>query len=310
MNCLTFELEEHFQVSQFDSPMRRRHWDQFQSRIETNTTRVAELLAEYQTRATFFVLGWVANRHPSLVRRIASLGHEIACHGYAHELVGAQTPALFREDVRKAKRVLEDVTAAPVRGYRAPSLSITRETPWAFPILVEEGFTYDSSLRHTFGVGMQPSGLRQWPLRIETGAGPIWELPPTALRLGRLRLPLASGAWFRTLPYPWLRKYLLQTVTQARGLVVSLHLWELDPLQPRMQGSLRARLRQYLNLERTERQLRRLLRDFTFRPMRDTVDLIDFGADSSQRTDEAEVNDAAGVETPFHLSAPTSRPNS
>lgn len=260
MNCLTFELEEHFQVSQFDSPMRRRHWHQFQSRVEANTTRVAELLAEHETRATFFVLGWVANRYPSLVRQLAELGHEIACHGYSHELVIGQTPALFREDVRKAKHILEDVTAVPVRGYRAPSLSITHETPWALPILVEEGFTYDSSLRHKLTSGMRLSGSKQWPIRIQTAAGPIWELPPTALRFGGLRVPLASGAWFRTLPYSWLRKYFLHTITPARGLVVSLHLWELDPLQPRMQGSVRAQLRQYLNLERTERQLRRVLR--------------------------------------------------
>ena len=136
IHCLTFDIEEHFQVSAFDSPMRRRHWDQFESRVERNTDKLLELLTAHGVRATFFVLGWVAERHPGLVQAIAQHGHEVASHGYAHELITVQTPARFREDVRRAKGVLEDRLGAPVLGYRAPSFTITQEMSWAFPILV------------------------------------------------------------------------------------------------------------------------------------------------------------------------------
>ena len=146
MHCLTFDIEEHFQVSRFDSPIRRRHWGAFESRVTANTCEVLDLLARYDTKATFFVLGWVAERHPGLIKQIAECGHEIASHGYGHELVTAQTPDLFRADVRQAKQILEDLTGAPVHGYRAPGFTITRETLWALPILAEEGHTYDSSV--------------------------------------------------------------------------------------------------------------------------------------------------------------------
>ena len=143
---LSFHVEEHFHVPAFDSPMRRRHWDRCESRVEKNTDKILDLLAERQVRATFFVLGWVAQRHGALIRRIASEGHEIASHGYAHELLSAQTTKQFQEDIRKSKRILEDLTGESVWGYRAPGYSLTEETKWALPLLVEEGYKYDSSL--------------------------------------------------------------------------------------------------------------------------------------------------------------------
>ena len=202
VHCLTFDIEEHFQVSRFDSPIRRRHWGSFESRVTPNTCKVLDLLARYQTRATFFVLGWVAERHPGLIKQIAECGHEIASHGYGHELVTAQTPELFRADVRKAKQILEDLTGSPVQGYRAPGFTITRETLWALPILAEEGHTYDSSvvpIRHDHcGV----PGSDPWHHLKQTSSGPIWELPPSTVNLGGVRLPIAGGSYFRLLPFP------------------------------------------------------------------------------------------------------------
>lgn len=178
MHCLTFDIEEHFQVSRFDSPIRRRHWSSFETRVSSNTCKLLDLLARTQTRATFFVLGWVAERHPGLIKQIAECGHEIASHGYDHELVTAQTPELFRADVRKSKRILEDLVGTAVHGYRAPGFTVTQETLWALPILVEEGFTYDSSIvpiRHDH-CGLS-GALPTYHLR-HTDSGPIWEVPP------------------------------------------------------------------------------------------------------------------------------------
>ena len=149
-HCLSFDVEEHFQVSAFESPMRRRHWDMYESRVEKNTSRVLDALACHDTRATFFVLGWVGERFPHLVKQIASAGHEIASHGYGHELITAQTPSAFRNDVRKAKSILEQLVSQPIYGYRAPSFSIMKDTTWALSILAEEGYRYDSSIFPVF----------------------------------------------------------------------------------------------------------------------------------------------------------------
>ena len=150
MHCLSFDVEEHFQVSAFWSEARRQQWDRYESRVENNTRKLVELLAQHGTKATFFVLGWVAERYPGLVKLLVGQGHEIASHGYGHELVTTQSPEQFRHDVRKAKYILEDLTGSPVLGYRAPSFSITAESQWALSILVEEGYRYDSSMYDRF----------------------------------------------------------------------------------------------------------------------------------------------------------------
>lgn len=274
MHCLTFDVEEHFQVSRFDSPMRRRHWDSFESRVAANLSRLLELLEAHRTRATFFVLGWVAERQPELIKTIAGHGHEIASHGYNHELVTVQTPNLFREDVRRAKALLEDLSGRPIHGYRAPGFTITSETPWALSILAEEGHTYDSSIipRRHDRCGIPGS----WPwchLR-ETPAGHIWEVPPTTAHVAGMRWPVAGGSCFRLLPFSLIER-LLQGIDRAgHGLVMYFHAWEFDRQHPRMEGPFFSQLMHYLNLHQTEKRLTALLQQFTFGPIQDYLDLL------------------------------------
>lgn len=266
-HCLSFDIEEHFQVSGFASPSRRRNWDIFESRVERNTDRILSLLDKRKFKATFFVLGWVAERNPGLVRKLVAQGHEVASHGYGHELITSQTPDVFREDVRKAKRILEDLTGAPVHGYRAPSFSITAETQWALPILVEEGYRYDSSVFPVVHDRYGMPGANPRVHQIVTVSGKLWELPPSTVKMGGVRVPVAGGGYFRLFPYPVLRWMLRRIEADGQPLVVYLHPWELDPAQPRMQGPLLSRFRHYLNLNKTEGRLTSLLNDFVFGPL-------------------------------------------
>ena len=271
VHCLSFDVEEHFQVSAFESPVRRSKWGQFESRIHKNTDKILGLLASRQVRATFFVLGWVAERYPEIVRSIAAEGHEVASHGYGHELITSQTPVNFRDDIRKAKIILEGILGQPVYGYRAPSFSITRDTVWALPILVEEGYVYDSSL---FPILHDRYGMREAnPIchRLETTAGPLWELPPSTISILGIRFPVAGGGYFRLLPYTILRNFLIRLEQMGQPLVMYLHPWEFDVDQPRMEGSLLSRFRHYINLDKTEGRLKRLLSDFSFAPICEAI---------------------------------------
>lgn len=270
-NCLSFDVEEHFQVSAFASPMRRRQWDSFESRVKQNTYRILQKLDMKGVKATFFVLGWVAERHPDLVKGLAAEGHEVASHGYAHELITAQTASSFREDIRKSKRILEDLIGAPVHGYRAPTFTITSETKWAIPILVEEGYLYDSSIfpvhHDSYGMPGAHPGCHQ----IVTASGPLWEVPPSTVKIVGLRVPIAGGGYFRLFPYRILRRLLTRAAAEGHPLVMYLHPWELDPQQPRMNGSLMSQFRHYLNLDKTEKRLQTLLDDFDFAPIREVI---------------------------------------
>ena len=263
IHCMTFDIEEHFHVSAFDSPMRRRHWSQFESRVQGTTERLLDILVKENVRATFFVLGWVAERHPELVRRIAQMGHEVASLGYSHELISAQTPQQFREDVRKAKTVLENILAQPVLGYRAPSFTITEETSWALRILVEEGYFYDSSV--------SKSGADGSCQCLSTDAGTLCEITPSTIQIAGVRMSIAGNGYFRLLPYELLRRLLKRVDTDDHCFVLCLRSWELDPDQPRMSGPLLARFRHYVNLHKTESRLARLLREFRFVPIRDAI---------------------------------------
>lgn len=270
MHCLSFDVEEHFQVSAFWSEARRQQWDRYESRVEDNTRKLVELLAQHGTKATFFVLGWVAERHPDLVKLLVGQGHEIASHGYGHELVTTQSPEQFRHDVRKAKDILEHLTGSPVLGYRAPSFSITDQSQWALTILVEEGYSYDSSMYGRF----QPSenarennGLVQ----IDTVAGRIWEISPSTLNVCGFQIPVAGGGYFRLFPYATSKTFLQRLEKQGAKLVMYLHPWEIDPEQPRMDGPWISQIRHYLNLQKTQERLSRLLTDFRFGPMKEIV---------------------------------------
>lgn len=271
INCLTFDVEEHFQVAAFESPMRRRHWDQFGSRVERNTERILELLGKRNCRATFFMLGWVAERHPDLVRRIARSSHEIASHGYAHELITTQTPVQFREDVKRAKRILEDLIGEPVLGYRAPSFTVTSETTWALQILVEEGYAYDSSVFPIYHDRYGLPGANPWYHRLVTDAGPLWEVPPSTVKIAGVRLPVAGGGYFRLYPFRLLRWLLTKVEAAGQPVVMYLHPWELDPEQPKMSGPFLSRFRHYVNLHKTEERLVRLLQDICFGPICEAI---------------------------------------
>jgi polysaccharide deacetylase family protein (PEP-CTERM system associated) len=265
VNAMSVDVEDYFHVSVFDGIVPRTQWAQMESRVCANTTRLLDLFAEFNVRSTFFVLGWVAERYPELVKSIADGGHEIASHGYAHRLIYDQTPAAFREDVRKAKRLLEDASGCAVLGYRAPSYSITPRSLWALDILIEEGYGYDSSIfpiRHDrYGIPVSPRD----PFPIERDGGTLMEVPGSTVRVGPLNLPIAGGGYFRLLPYQWTRWGIarLNTVEQ-QAAVFYIHPWEIDPEQPRLHAGWLGRLRHYRNLDQTEARLRALLTDFRF----------------------------------------------
>lgn len=271
VHCLSFDIEEHFQVSAFESPIRRHNWDLFESRVERNTDKILDLIEFKGLRATFFILGWVAERCPALVRRICAGGHEIASHGYAHELVTSQAPQKFREDIRKTKAILEDLTGQHVCGYRAPSFSITNKSSWALSILCEEGYEYDTSIvpiiHDRYGMPEAPSVVHQ----LKTESGIIWEIPPSTVSICGMRVPIGGGGYFRIFPY-WMFKALFQKAEGTNSpLVTYFHPWEIDPDQPRMKGSRLSRFRHYTNLHRTHERLTRLLDDFAFAPIKEII---------------------------------------
>ena len=270
-HMLSFDVEEHFQVAAFWSVARRREWDQLSSRVECNTRKIADLLSEHSTKATFFVLGWVAERHPNLVKSLVQQGHEVASHGYGHELVHTQTPVQFREDVRRSKKILEDLIGKPVVGYRAPSFSITSQTGWAIPVLIEEGYRYDSSIYNRFRSTQGSTVIGAGTYQLQTEAGTIWEVSPSTLNACGLQLPVAGGGYFRLFPYAASKMFLKSLEKQGVQLVMYLHPWELDPDQPRMDGPMLSKVRHYLNLDKTEQRLRRLLKDFSFAPINEVI---------------------------------------
>jgi polysaccharide deacetylase family protein (PEP-CTERM system associated) len=267
-NALTIDLEDYYHVSAFRDSMGSDDWNLQTSRVERNTELLLDLLDEAGHRATFFTLGWVAEQHPRVVRRVAERGHEVACHSLRHRLVYEMSPEEFREDTRHAKQLLEDISGSPVRGYRAPSFSVIQDSLWALTILAELGFAYDSSIfpvKHA-NYGM-PRASRS-PFVLYTPAGPIIEFPMTTLEFAGHRSPFGGGAYFRLLPY-WYTRWGIRflNLKENRPVCVYLHPWELDPEQPRMTGSLTARLRHYLGLRNTPAKFRSLIHDFEFCPL-------------------------------------------
>ncbi len=264
-NGLSFDIEDWFQVENLRSAIPRADWERLPLRVEASTHRILELLQAANAKATFFFLGWVAERCPALVREVAGQGHEIACHGYGHELVYRMTPASFREDIRRAKTVLEETVGASVIGYRAPSFSITPESTWALDVLREEGFLYDSSV---FPVSVHDrygfAGSDTLPYRWPNG---LLEIPLAVYKLRRLALPLAGGGYFRLFPYAYFRLFLRRINAEGHRFTFYLHPWEFDPQQPRVKVPLWYRFRHYVNLSGTAGGLARLLSDFAFERM-------------------------------------------
>jgi polysaccharide deacetylase family protein (PEP-CTERM system associated) len=265
---MTVDVEDYFQVSAFEPYIAREAWDRLPCRVERNTDRILELFAEHGIHATFFTLGWLAERYPGLVKRIVDAGHELACHGYSHVRVTEQTPAEFREDVRLSKQILEDISGGPVLGYRAASYSIGAKNLWALDILDELGFRYSSSIypvKHDlYGMpeaprfGFRPVGDRE-----------LLEVPVTTVRWGERNYPCGGGGYFRLLPYG-LSRWAMRRVNQKdeQPCVFYFHPWEIDPEQPRQKNiNMKTRFRHYLNLPRMEGRLVRLLHDFQWDTM-------------------------------------------
>lgn len=276
LNALTVDVEDYFQVSAFERCVDRARWDEYPLRVEENTARVLDLFDCFGVRGTFFVLGWVARRCPSLVREIRDRGHEIACHGFGHQLVYDLGPERFREDVRSAKALLEEITGEKVRGYRAPSYSITARSLWALDILIEEGFEFDSSVFPVYHDIYGLPGAPRFPHLIRREAGVLREFPLTTypLRLlGReFLLPVAGGGYMRLFPARFL-KHCIASINGGEGepAVLYFHPWEIDPGQPRIRAGLKSRFRHYLNLEKTEGKLRYLLSGIPFATMSEVM---------------------------------------
>lgn len=264
-NALTVDVEDYFQVSAFAENINQKDWENHPLRVTSNTHKLLDMFDEYQLKATFFILGWVAERQKELVHEIANRGHEVACHGYSHQLVYNQSPEIFQEETVRAKNILEDIIQQPVRGYRAASYSITEKSKWALDILAESGFIYDSSIfpvRHDrYGMPDTP----EHPYRLETPAGhSIIEFPLSTAKIINYRLPVAGGGYFRLYPY-WLSKMGLQQINrQHKPFIFYLHPWEIDPEQPRIETSWFSRFRHYNNLDKCEDRLRNLMTDFQF----------------------------------------------
>jgi len=270
-NALTVDVEDYFHVAALAPNIHRDSWASRESRVVGNTQKLLAIFEQFDVRGTFFVLGWVAERYPQLVRDIAARGHEIACHGYSHRLVYEQSPEEFYAETLRAKNLLEEITGSAVVGYRAASYSIVRESLWALDILVELGFAYDSSIfpvRHDrYGI---PNAERV-PHRLATLNGKsIVEWPLATARILGCRLPVAGGGYFRLLPY-WLSRWGLASINrrELQPFIFYLHPWEVDPEQPRVSASWLSRFRHYTNLGKCEERLRRLLGEFRFGGARD-----------------------------------------
>jgi len=274
VNALTFDVEDYYQVSAFQSSVPMADWDRYESRVERNTYKLLGILSSAGVRATFFVLGWVAERHSAMVKAIHAGGHEVASHGYSHEMLTQLNPLKFREDIRRAKGLLEDLIGCRILGYRAPSFTIVQETMWALPVLVEEGFAYDSSI---FPIRHDRYGMphaNPFCHLLVTPAGALWEIPPSTFAIGGIRIPIAGGGYLRLFPYRLLRRLLKQVEGQGVPLVMDLHPWELDPEQPQIPASFVSSFRHHVNLHKTEGRLMNLLRDFRFAPIQEAIDPI------------------------------------
>jgi polysaccharide deacetylase family protein (PEP-CTERM system associated) len=272
LNAMTVDVEDYFHVAALAPAIDPRQWNCMEYRAEASTHRLLDIFSEFQVKATFFVLGWVARRSPQLIRAIHASGHEVASHGMDHRLVYDQTPTEFAQETTAAKALLEDIVGAPILGYRASTYSITNRSLWALDVLLNAGFLYDSSIfpiRHDlYGI---PDAAKT-PGLVSTPTGRvIVEFPMSTARFFRATLPVSGGGYFRLLPYWLTRAGLRQLGMLRKPFIFYLHPWEIDPGQPRVRAGLKSRLRHYTNLHRTEGRLRRLLREFSFAPARDVL---------------------------------------
>jgi polysaccharide deacetylase family protein (PEP-CTERM system associated) len=265
-NVFSIDLEDWFCVQNLSGAIPREQWERCESRVERNTLQLLNLLSHHNVEATFFVLGWVAERYPDLVREVERRGHEIATHGYSHRLLTSLQPDEFRADLARSLEVLARCSRVPVRGFRAPSFSVTRKTWWAIDILRKYGIQYDSSI---FPVGFHPDyGIPDAPLTAHMLPEGVFELPMSCAEVYGRKVPCSGGGYFRLFPYPLTRALMRRCNQQGRPVIFYLHPWEVDPEQPRVDLPALKRFRHYNNLERTTERLERLLNDFQFTSVR------------------------------------------
>ncbi|MET0067923.1 MAG: XrtA system polysaccharide deacetylase [Candidatus Thiodiazotropha sp.] len=278
LNAITVDVEDYYQVSAFAKQVTRGDWESFESRVERNTQRILDIFDENAIKGTFFVLGWIAERHAGLIREISQRGHEVACHGYSHELIYRQTPEIFREETARSKGVIEEIVGLPVKGYRAASYSITRESLWAMDILCELGFVYDSSIFPIMHDRYGIPGAKTVPHLYETEKNRrIVEYPLSTVGMGSKRFPISGGGYFRLFPY-WLTRAGLNRVNRNDQVpfIFYMHPWEIDEGQPRIKSSWLSEFRHYNNIEKFESRLRQLISDFRFTTVSDVLQRLDF----------------------------------
>ena len=267
-NALTVDVEDYFQVSAFETTIDRGHWDDLEHRVESNVDVILELLNKNGVEATFFTLGWLAERYPSMIRKIVESGHELANHGYGHQRVWDLTPASFKEDISKAKKILEDISGSEIKGYRAPSYSIGKRNVWALDVIAETGHTYSSSIYPGSHDQYGFPGVPRFTFK-EKKTGLI-EVPITTFNLFGKLIPAAGGGFFRLYPYAVTKNIIERLNADNQATVFYFHPWEIDPDQPRQKNiTLKTRFRHYLNLDKTESRLQRLLGDFSWGRMDD-----------------------------------------
>jgi polysaccharide deacetylase family protein (PEP-CTERM system associated) len=268
-NVISVDVEDYFHAEAFADIVERSRWDTYESRVESNTRRLLELFAELHVEGTFFILGWVAERFPGLVKQIADAGHELACHSYWHRLIYKLDAREFREDTYRAKQVIEQIAGAPIYGYRAPTYSIVTSSLWATEVLAELGFTYDSSIfpihHERYGIPEAP----RCPFLLHTKSGTLTEYPIATFRLwGKLNFPFGGGGYLRLLPWWYNRFGLSRAGAEKLPVIAYIHPWEIDPQQPRLNGRMTSRLRHYTNLGKTYGRLAKLLRGGSFTSFR------------------------------------------
>ncbi len=274
-NIFTVDVEDYYNVSSFEKIIAPSEWHKQKSRIVPNTIALLKLLNGFQTKATFFVLGWIAEMYPEVVMMIYQNGHEIGCHSFYHRLIYDLTPDEFREDTKRAKSVIEDIIGKPVLGYRAPSFSITNKSQWAWEILAELGFKYSSSIYPIKHDRYGFSGMPRTAFSVnKDSAAPIIEVPMSTVRLLGRNFPVAGGGYLRLFPYWFTRRSIISLHRENIPAVVYVHPWELDPDQPRIKCSWKKKWRHYTNIRTTERKLKSLLSEFEFQSMHDYLSVI------------------------------------
>jgi polysaccharide deacetylase family protein (PEP-CTERM system associated) len=271
LNAMTFDVEDYYHVEAFQSVIQREDWDNYEGRVYNSTLKILEILSRYGIKATFFILGWVAEHTPEIVKEIQAAGHEIGSHGYAHRIIYQQTRDEFADDVRRSLEIIEGITGEKVLGFRAPSFSVTKRSLWAIEILQSLGLAYDSSvfpiIHDLYGIPDAP----RHPYQIAAG---FWEFPMTTIRMLGANLPVGGGAYLRLFPYWWTRWGIRRANSNGVPAVVYLHPWEVDPGHPKIKTSRINQLRHYINLEKTEDRLVALCRDFRFTSLHGLLDQL------------------------------------